>query len=658
MDLEGLLVLAVYGLLLVPALQLARRSPAPWVRLAVLLLWAAGLAGVGRAMISYRMQLTLKTIEPSFRPIQDPTQGYLTSHACRSCHPGEYASWHGSYHRTMTQLVSPESVKGSFDDQVVVAKGRTYRLFRKGEEFWVEMDLMMGEVPAGKPLPRVEQRLLMITGSHHMQVYWFSSGLTRRLEQLPIVWLIDEGRWIPRTAAFIMPPHDFTSTESGRWNFTCIKCHATHGRPLAENTHEMDTRVSEFGIACESCHGPAEDHVRLHSNPLARYRRHVGDSPGDDSIVHPARLDPVRASQTCGQCHSLFHDDEETVLAWVKSGPAYRPGDDLDQTQQTITVRKPDHLARVNTEDPEAFVQGFWPDGVVRVSGREYNALIDSPCYVNGHGGRKMSCLSCHQMHGPAHEPASLKGWADDQLKPGMRGDQACLQCHGDFAGRIEAHTHHAAASAGSRCYNCHMPPNTYGLLKAIHNHRIDSPSVASSLQTGRPNACNQCHLDQTLEWSAQHLRDWFGQPVPEMGADERRIAASLLWQIKGDAAQRALMAWNMSWPPAREASGTDWMAPFLAQMMADPYDAVRYIAGRSVRSLPGFEGFAYDFEATDEQRKGVAAEIYAVWQRRHRESAGRVDPALLITAPGEMDVETARRMHREQNTRPVLISE
>ena len=38
----------------------------------------------------------------------------------------------------------------------------------------------------------------------------------------------------------------------------------------------------------------------------------------------------------------------------------------------------------------------FWPDGMVRVTGREYNGLLDTACYQRG----KMSCLSCHSMHG------------------------------------------------------------------------------------------------------------------------------------------------------------------------------------------------------------------------------------------------------------------
>ena len=45
-----------------------------------------------------------------FIPRRENSAGYVTSAACRSCHPREYESWHRSYHRTMTQVVSPATV--------------------------------------------------------------------------------------------------------------------------------------------------------------------------------------------------------------------------------------------------------------------------------------------------------------------------------------------------------------------------------------------------------------------------------------------------------------------------------------------------------------------------------------------------------------------
>jgi len=47
----------------------------------------------------------------SNRPIQIAEDGYASSRACQACHPGQYAAWHASYHRTMTQVATPETVR-------------------------------------------------------------------------------------------------------------------------------------------------------------------------------------------------------------------------------------------------------------------------------------------------------------------------------------------------------------------------------------------------------------------------------------------------------------------------------------------------------------------------------------------------------------------
>ena len=92
----------------------------------------------------------------------------------------------------------------------------------------------------------------------------------------------------------------------------------------------------------------------------------------------------------------------------------------------------------------------------------------------------------------------------------------------------VAAHTRHGADSAGSSCYNCHMPYTTYGLLKTIRSHTIGSPTVKESVESGRPNACNLCHLDKTLAWTGDALARWYGTPAVALNEDERSVAASL----------------------------------------------------------------------------------------------------------------------------------
>jgi hypothetical protein len=184
-----------------------------------------------------------------------------------------------------------------------------------------------------------------------------------------------------------------------------------------------------------------------------------------------------------------------------------------------------------------------------------------------------------------------------------MNGNPACLQCHSTFATKLAEHTHHAGDSAGSLCYNCHMPHTSYGLLKATRSHTVTSPSVASSLQTGRPNACNLCHLDKSLAWTQERLKSWYAIAPTNLPPDEADTAASVLWLLRGDAGQRALIAWHMGWSDAHKASGKDWLAPYLAQTLTDTYAVVRYVGQRSLKRLPGFETFVYDYTASEADR-------------------------------------------------------
>ena len=94
---------------------------------------------------------------------------YTSSDACRSCHPSAYASWYRSYHRTMTQPAGPHSVLGQFDGRVLKDSGREYRVFKHGEQFYVDMPAFGTE---GRTEAERLVRPVMTTGSHHMQAYW------------------------------------------------------------------------------------------------------------------------------------------------------------------------------------------------------------------------------------------------------------------------------------------------------------------------------------------------------------------------------------------------------------------------------------------------------------------------------------------------------
>ncbi|MFL6463195.1 MAG: multiheme c-type cytochrome, partial [Bryobacteraceae bacterium] len=249
---------------------------------------------------------------------------YAGSESCRSCHPSQYESWHRSYHRTMTQAATPEAVRGNFENVNLEFGGEKFHLERRGDEFWVNMidpdwtflrAIEEYNFKAGKrtkpPLreanpPRVDKRILMLTGSHHMQAYWIPGKYGNQQFNFPFTYLFEEARWVPRDDVFLRDPQTDHSYQT--WNQNCITCHTTapQGKQDPES-YVYSTRVAEFGISCEACHGPALEHVRKNADPLRRYALHKAGK-GDSTIVNPARLSSQKSAEVCSQCHAVRYN--------------------------------------------------------------------------------------------------------------------------------------------------------------------------------------------------------------------------------------------------------------------------------------------------------------------------------------------------------------
>src|SRR5207248_3729993 len=87
---------------------------------------------------------------PANRPIAVQTSNYVTSASCRACHPGNYASWHASFHRTMTQVATAQTVMGGAPNLELTFNGRQYKMERTGGKFFVR-SRRSGEEQYGSP---------------------------------------------------------------------------------------------------------------------------------------------------------------------------------------------------------------------------------------------------------------------------------------------------------------------------------------------------------------------------------------------------------------------------------------------------------------------------------------------------------------------------
>lgn len=649
MKLEWVLFLTILLAGLWPILRRGRTGvrglPAFGVVLCVLALAGAIGGSVHLRRLGVAEAAFSKTIPREGRP-----GGYVTSDQCRACHPDQFHSWHASYHRTMTQFARPDTVLAAFDGADLDVSGQKYRLERRGSEFWAEAsDPAAGPAAAVPSNPRAalafQKRLGIVTGSHSMQVFWVPTRFGNMQVAFPLAYLLADRRWVPFEQTFLRDPKLPPAPEV--WNRNCINCHAVGGQPRTDlATATVDSRVGELGISCEGCHGPGEAHVRANQDPLRRYRlHHTGEA--DPTIVNPRRVSSRASSQICGQCHGIKWIARDAE--WNQEGATYRPGEDLEQTTPMIRPRlgamQPVLRERLQ-RNPKYLEERYWNDGIVRVSGRDYSAMLESACFQRG----SLSCLSCHSMH--HSDPAQ-------QLAPDRAGNAACLQCHQRFSGKhLEEHTHHAADSTGSLCYNCHMPYTTYGLLKAIRSHYIDSPNLKTSRATGRPVACNLCHLDRTLAWTARAMAAWYGTPAADLSADEQEISAAVLWALRGDAGQRALIAWSMGWKTARETSGVSWLAPFLGQLFADPYSAVRYIARRSLRQLPGFDTIDFDFTRPGSENAALTRQILERPVGLPARAPEREGASVLIGPDGRLQREIFDRLLRQRDDHSMDLQE
>lgn len=604
------------------------------------------------------------------RPVRIAEDGYTSSTTCRACHPSQYASWSDSFHRTMTQVATPETARARFDGvSVGDVHGRPMQLSTRQRQLWAAFDDPDWDGRGDAP-PRIEREVVMITGSHHQQIYWYATGQQRLLGQLPGAYLIDERRWIPRRMAVLHPPGDPLFSETGHWNAVCLACHSTQGKPRLSSpfgsesvqAQTVDTTAVELGIACESCHGPGAAHVAANRSPLRRYGLHLAGE-ADATIVQPARLDPARASQVCGQCHGIWEFRDAAGEREANSrGLPFRPGDELRDTRFVAqpTVNGDSAEMRALLAADTGFVRdSFWPDGQVRVSGREYNGLLESPCFKDATDAtRTLTCMSCHTLHQSSDDPRPRTEWAVDQLGHGALDNEACTQCHRPIAADISAHTKHAPASTGSACVNCHMPYTTYGLLKTIRSHTIGVPSAAETVAHGRPNACNLCHVDKTLRWTAEAMSRWYGQAAPSLTADQEQVSSMVLMALSGDAGQRVIAAEAMRWPPAQQASGTAWIAPQLIQLLDDAYDAVRYSAGRSLATVPGFASFKTDFVAEPRVRRQVQLAGMRQWDATRGPDRARFGISVMLGSDGRLLVDEMLRLLKQRNQRRMLLRE
>ncbi len=521
-------------------------------------------------------------------PFDQHTADWATSRTCGGCHQDQYASWHRTFHRTMTQEANEKTVLGRFDGRAYTWWGQAVRPVRRDDGYWFDYLDADGQILASLQVQRT-------VGSHRYQQYLAqkpNGGET--YYRIHLLWHMEDERWVHVNGIFLSPDEQSFDAHVAVWDHNCIFCHNTGPEPHVTNWDDLrrrekagepidsamdaqyDSEVAELGISCETCHGPGSEHAQRNRNPLRRYLLALGDAD-DPTITHPGKLDKQRAVDVCGQCHGQRTPPAGALHQWITTGPTFRVGDRLAGHVETVWRDMP----LPQGIPPDLFRLRFWPDGTARLSAYEYQGVLQSKCFDAG----ELTCSSCHTAHG-----GSPHGMIREQDR---RGNARCLACHDGLADDVEAHTKHAADSSGSVCYECHMPRLAYGVMTIHRSHRIEVPDPGAHTEAGRPNACTNCHLDRSPVWAAQKSAAWWGDRFAE--PDRRRDGAptSLVDSVAslhaGDPVQRAVAA-KLAGRADSPLSLTSraFLVPQLMLALEDNYPSTRKLARESLVALIG----------------------------------------------------------------------
>ena len=257
--------------------------------------------------------------------------------------------------------------------------------------------------------------------------------------------------------------------------------------PLCDGCHSVnyDLRsktVTEWNVGCERCHGPGSEHAA---------------GPARSNIVNPARLDPLRASDTCIQCHSQGRTPQDRVEGFLVDWP--------------VGFNMRNHLSDFwLLEEHKLGASSFthFADGTAHKNRMQGNDFVQSAMYSHG-----VTCFSCHDPHGTSYDA--------DLLRP---PSEMCLECHtpgspnGPHVAAVTEHTHHKAGSDGNECVACHMPKIEQTLPDVFvrgHTFRFITPAMTERYKI--PNPCTSCHTDKSTAWATQTLAGWSGRSVWRM---------------------------------------------------------------------------------------------------------------------------------------------
>lgn len=400
---------------------------------------------------------------------------FVGKETCVECHLNEYNQWVGSDHDKAMQYANDSTVQGNFNNQSLEYNGMTHRFYKRDGRFFVETDGEQGKLE--------EFEIKYTFGYYPLQQYLveFSRG---RLQTLPLTWNSKDSVWYHMAEEIYvneMIESDnwlHWTNQAQNWNGMCADCHSTNlvkGYDAENDSYQ--TTWSEINVSCEACHGPASKHLEWAAK--ADYARDEHNNYG--LVVKTSGIDNKEYVDLCVRCHAR----RGSVSDFNHSSDIY------NHTIPNLPTGENYHI-----------------DGQILDEDYVYASFTQSKMFM-----RDVKCNDCHNVH------STKRLFEDNRL---------CTQCH--RADDYDTYNHHFHKSAGepgeaviaddgvkfevgegTRCIHCHMPAQFYMGVDYRNDHslRIPRPDLTETL--GTPNACNQCHANESTQWAIDYVNKWHG---------------------------------------------------------------------------------------------------------------------------------------------------
>lgn len=388
--------------------------------------------------------------------LNNANAAFVGNQTCVACHSKQFKDWEHSHHAKAMMEVNDANVLGDFNNAQLVREGLTHKMFKKNDAFYVITDGPDGNMQ--------EFQVKYTFGYHPIQQYLveFDKG---RLQVLSLTWDVVKKEWYYMSDEIyknLSVTHEnwlHWTNQAYNWNSMCAECHTTNLKKNYDPTTDFyKTTWTQLSVNCESCHGPAEYHLKWSANKemaIANY----------GFVKSMKKSDNKSQLETCARCHSRRSIYGDYDYKWEQ----------LHEQMAIGTIGSPN----------------YHPDGQIKEEDFEIGSYMQSKMHEMG-----VKCSNCHNVHSG---------------KVKFQDNRLCTQCHLPNQYDSEKHHHHQKNQSGSSCVDCHMPGQYFMGRHFRRDHSLRIPRPDISQVTNAPNACNQCHKDKTVDWAVEKTKAWYG---------------------------------------------------------------------------------------------------------------------------------------------------